>query len=165
MSFGKLSDEKYNLAVEFVKARTNETKQKFDTFNSLSTEEQFKYKHKLKLLKDDLWFAFKKIVDGRIASLGLHRTLKDPENICDISADAIIAVFRYINRYDASRSSSAFAFVTQVAHNSIVASINAIKLRETTIITGLDFLDNINTLDDPTAAYSATNKFIKNTME
>jgi len=160
MSCGKLTDEKFKLAKDFVTARTAETEAKFEAFNKLNKEEQFRYRQKLKILKDDLWFAFKKIVDGRIASLGLHRSLKDPENICDISADAVIAVFKYINRYDASRSSSAFAFVTQIAHNSIVASINEIKLRETTLITGLDFLDNINTLDDPTAAFSAANKFI-----
>lgn len=145
----------------FVKQRNAETIKKFQVYNTLSLEDKFKYDNKFKLLKDDLWYAFKKIADGRIASMGLYKTLKNVENIADISIDAVITVFRYINRYDAARKTSAFAFVTQLAYNSIVASINSINQRENTLITGLDFLDNINTIDDPTAAFSAANKFIK----
>lgn len=33
------------------------------------------------------------------------------------------------------------------------------------MITGLDFFDNINTIDNPTAAFTATNKFLSQLEE
>lgn len=157
---GKIKFENYKLVVDFVNQRTKDNEEKFKKYNNLTPIEQYKYREKLKNLRDDLWINFKKIADGRIASMGLHKTVKNPENIEDISTDAVLTVFKYINRYDSARSSSAFAYVTQEAYHSIVASLNAINLREKTYITGLDFFENINTIDNPLAAFTATNKFI-----
>lgn len=76
-----------------------------------------------------------------------------------------MTIFSYINRYDESRNTSAFAFVTQLAYNSIVASLRDINTTNKTMITGLDFFDNINTIDNPTAAFTATNKFLNQLEE
>ena len=76
-----------------------------------------------------------------------------------------MTIFTYINRYDESRDTSAFAFVTQLAYNSIVASLRNINNTNNNMITGLDFFDNINTIDNPTAAFTATNKFLSQLEE
>ncbi len=76
-----------------------------------------------------------------------------------------MTIFTYVNRYDETRNTSAFAFITQLAYNSIVASLNYINTKNEMFITGLDFFDNINTIDNPTAAFTATNKFIKQLEE
>lgn len=76
-----------------------------------------------------------------------------------------MTILTYINRYDESRDTSAFAFVTQLAYNSIVASLRNINNTNKTMITGLDFFDNINTIDNPTAAFTATNKFLSQLEE
>lgn len=139
----QISDEKFELAEKFAQQRLIDTKLKFENYNKLSPEDKYKYRVHLKELRDELWLAFKRIVDGRIASMGLYKTLKDPDNIADISTDAVLYVFKYINRYDSSRSSSAFAYITQTAWSNIVSSLNTINDREQHYITGIDFLDNV----------------------
>lgn len=119
-------------------------------YNAMSAEEKHKYNFRFEQLKTDLWIAVKKIVDGRIASLCLYKTLKDVRNIDDISMEALLTVFNYINRYNEYMNTSAFAFVTQIAYNSIVGSLAAIRTHETVMLSGLDFFDNLNTIDNPT---------------
>ena len=94
---------------------------------------------------------------------GLHKQYA--EYVSDLAIDAVMTIFTYINRYDESRDTSAFAFVTQLAYNSIVASLRNINNTNRTMITGLDFFDNINTIDNPTAAFTATNKFLSQLEE
>lgn len=94
---------------------------------------------------------------------GLHKQYA--EYISDLAIDAVMTIFLYFNRYDESRNTSAFAFVTQLAYNSIIASLRNINLTNKTMITGLDFFDNINTIDNPTAAFTATNKFLSKLEE
>lgn len=90
---------------------------------------------------------------------GLHNQYS--EHLSDLAIDAVMTIFAYINRYDESRNTSAFAFVTQLAFNSIVANLRNINMINKTMVTGLDFFDNINTIDNPTAAFTATNKFLR----
>ena len=159
MICGKLTEKKYKLAMEFVRHRTISTHEKLAKYAALSPEEKYKYDLRFKQLRDALWPNFKRIVEGRIASMGLYRQYAD--HISDLTIDAVMTVFNYINRYDEHRNTSAFAFVTEQAFHSIVAGLNDINARAETLVTGLDFFENINTIDSPTAAFTATNKFIK----
>lgn len=61
----------------------------------------------------------------------------------------MFTLFTYINRYDAERNSSAFAFVTQLITNAILLDLNQMKERAEREIAGLDFYNNMNTIDDP----------------
>jgi DNA-directed RNA polymerase specialized sigma24 family protein len=75
--------------------------------------------------------------------------MRNYDDINDIVQDAFITVMTYINRYNDEQATSAFAYVTQLATNSILFSLNEIKEREEKMVTGLDFFENLNTLDDP----------------
>jgi DNA-directed RNA polymerase specialized sigma24 family protein len=105
---------------------------------------------------------FLKIINGRINSFRLRSngSLKNHEDINDIVQDAFIAVMTYINRYNDELATSAFAYVTQLATNSILFSLNEIKEREQKMVTGLDFYDNLNTIDDP-HSMDGINKFVE----
>lgn len=60
-----------------------------------------------------------------------------------------MTLFRYINRYDADANSSAFAYTTQTVTNSIRMDLKEQKKIASREVSGLDFYNNINTLDDP----------------
>lgn len=66
---GKLTKEKYDLAINFVNIRIANNAAKFAHYESLSTEEKKLYDLKFKNLRDDLWLKFMKIAQGRIASM------------------------------------------------------------------------------------------------
>ena len=133
----KITEEKYNSAKQFI-------------INNLDK------------LKNEMCEYFLKIINGRINSFRLRSSgsLKNHEDINDIVQDAFIAVMTYINRYNDERATSAFAYVTQLATNSILFSLNEIKEREQKMVTGLDFYDNLNTIDDPHST-NGLNKFVE----
>lgn len=65
----RLKKEKYDLAINFVNTRIDNNNEKFKHYYSLSDSEKREYDLKFKKLKDDLWLKFKKIAEGRIASM------------------------------------------------------------------------------------------------
>mgnify|MGYP003289903485 CR=1 FL=1 len=115
----------------------------------MSPEEKRKYLYNLDKIKNEMCTYFLKIIKGRANSFNLRGQLKNYEDINDIIQDAFIAVMTYINRYNDALATSAFAYVTQLTTNSIVYSLDEIKERESQFITGLDFFENLNTIDDP----------------
>ena len=128
----------------------------------MSFDEKRKFRLDLDKLKNEMCEYFLKIINGRINSFRLRSSgaLKNHEDINDIVQDAFIAVMTYINRYNDERATSAFAYVTQLATNSILFSLNEIKEREQKMVTGLDFYDNLNTIDDP-HSMDGLNKFVE----
>ena len=60
-----------------------------------------------------------------------------------------MTLFTYINRYDETRNSSAFAFVTQLITNALNLYLSEMNERNEKEIAGLDFYENLNTIDDP----------------
>lgn len=147
------------MTVAFVNQRKIDTKEKFEKYNALSDAEKRKYDLRFEQIRSELWVMYEKIARGRMAKMGLH--VKYADHLDDIAIDAVMSMFNYMNRYDGNRKTSAFAYMTQQAYNSIVASLNTINLRNSTFVTGLDFFENINTIDNPTAAFTATQKYIK----
>lgn len=156
---GNMTPEKYEIVKKFVETRKVDTVEKFKKYEVLSELEKKEYNRHFEELRTKLWMIFDKIARGRMARMGLHNKFAD--HIDDMATDAVLTIFHYVNRYDASRKTSAFAYVTQLAYNSIVASINDITTRNTTFVSGLDFFENINTIDNPTAAFTAVHKYIK----
>ena len=147
------------MTVAFVNQRKIDTKEKFEKYNALSDADKRKYDLRFEQVRSELWVMYEKIARGRMAKMGLH--VKYADHLDDIAIDAVMSMFNYMNRYDGNRKTSAFAYMTQQAYNSIVASLNTINLRNSTFVTGLDFFENINTIDNPTAAFTATQKYIK----
>lgn len=115
----------------------------------MSLEERRQYNIKFNNLKNEMCEYFLKIINGRINSFRLRTSMRNYDDINDIVQDAFITVMTYINRYNDEQATSAFAYVTQLATNSILFSLNEIKEREEKMVTGLDFFENLNTLDDP----------------
>lgn len=115
----------------------------------MTVEERRQYNIKFNNLKNEMCDYFLKIINGRINSFRLRTSMRNFDDINDIVQDAFITVMTYINRYNDEQATSAFAYVTQLATNSILFSLNEIKEREEKMVTGLDFFENLNTLDDP----------------
>ena len=115
----------------------------------MSLDERRQYNIKFNNLKNEMCEYFLKIINGRINSFRLRTSMRNYDDINDIVQDAFITVMTYINRYNDEQATSAFAYVTQLATNSILFSLNEIKEHEKKMVTGLDFFENLNTLDDP----------------
>lgn len=157
-----MTEEKYNTAKKFILDKSKSINELQEKFNKMSDVEKTQFRMKLDKLKNEMCDYFLKIINGRINSFRLRSSgaLKNHEDINDIIQDAFIAVMTYINRYNDKLATSAFAYVTQLATNSILFSLNEIKEREANMITGLDFYDNLNTLDDP-HSLTGLNKFVE----
>lgn len=156
---GTITQEKYDMICVFVKKRKKDTEEKFKKYDAMSEAEQKEYRRRFEDVRTSLWTIYDKIARGRMSRMGLYNQYS--EYIDDMAIDAVMTMFHYMNRYDENRKTSAFAYVTQLAYNSIVASLSDINTRNTTFVNGLDFFENINTIDNPTAAFTATHKYIK----
>ncbi len=157
----KIDGQKFELGKDFIinKVKAIEALQaKYDAF---TPEEKRAFDAEFEKVKNELCEDFLLIINGRINSYKLRTSLRNPDDINDIIQDALICAFTYINRYDPARGSSAFAFITQIVSNSIILSVNQIKDREKRMVSGLDYFDNINTIDDPTDGVSGLARFME----
>jgi hypothetical protein len=157
---GKISEDKYNAAREFIVNKIANIQLMQNSYEAMSLEEKRQYRITFEKLKNEMCEYFLKIINGRVNSFRLRTSLKNYEDVNDIIQDAFITVMTYINRYNDAQATSAFAYVTQLATNSILFSLNEIKEREDKMVSGLDFYENLNTLDDPMGS-DGLNKFIE----
>ncbi len=157
---GKISEDKYNASREFIVNKIANIQLMQNSYEAMSLEEKRQYKITFEKLKNEMCEYFLKIINGRVNSFRLRTSLKNYEDVNDIIQDAFITVMTYINRYNDAQATSAFAYVTQLATNSILFSLNEIKEREDKMVSGLDFYENLNTLDDPMGS-DGLNKFIE----
>lgn len=157
---GKISEDKYNAARKFIVNKIANIQLMQNSYEAMSLEEKRQYKITFEKLKNEMCEYFLKIINGRVNSFRLRTSLKNYEDVNDIIQDAFITVMTYINRYNDAQATSAFAYVTQLATNSILFSLNEIKEREDKMVSGLDFYENLNTLDDPMGS-DGLNKFIE----
>ena len=157
----KVTDEKFKLGKEFIvnKVKTIEALQQ--RYAAFTPEERRKFDLEFEKIKNEMCEYFLLIINGRSNSFKLRTSLRNPEDLDDIIQDALICILNYINRYDESRGTSAFAFVTQLATNSIILSLNQIRENEKRMVSGLDYFDNINTIDDPTDGLSGISRFLE----
>lgn len=146
---GKIAEDKYNAAKQFIINKIATIQKNQEQYEKMSLEERRQYNIKFNKLKNEMCEYFLKIINGRINSFRLRTSMRNYDDINDIVQDAFITVMTYINRYNDEQATSAFAYVTQLATNSILFSLNEIKEREEKMVTGLDFFENLNTLDDP----------------
>lgn len=140
--------EKYELAKSFIQRKKQEIAALHAQYEAFTDEERRKFNIEFDKLKADVCDAFLKVINGRIISFKLIQT-PAYEEVDDIRQDCMMTLFMYINRYDESRNSSAFAFVTQLITNAINLYLNQMNERRDKEISGLDFYENLNTLDDP----------------
>lgn len=146
---GNITEDKYNAAKQFIINKIATIQKNQEQYEKMSLEERRQYNIKFNKLKNEMCEYFLKIINGRINSFRLRTSMRNYDDINDIVQDAFITVMTYINRYNDEQATSAFAYVTQLATNSILFSLNEIKEREEKMVTGLDFFENLNTLDDP----------------
>ena len=145
----KIKKDKYDRCKKFILNKVKHiNKLRKDYYSVWTPEAKRIYDSEFNIVKANLCEAFIKIIDGRVISFKLVAS-KDPEDINDIKQNALMTLFRYINRYDTDANSSAFAYTTQVVTNSIRMDLKEQKKIASREIAGLDFYNNINTLDDP----------------
>lgn len=143
-----ITEDKYEVSKEFIQRKREEIKALHERYNTMTFEERHKFNMEFEQVKKDICDAFIKVINGRIISFKL---VQSPayEEIDDIRQEALMTLFTYINRYDETRNSSAFAFVTQLITNALNLYLSKMNERNEKEISGLDFYENLNTLDDP----------------
>lgn len=143
-----ITEDKYEVSKEFIQRKRQEIKELHEHYNTMSAEERHKFNMEFEKVKKDICDAFIKVINGRIISFKL---VQSPayEEIDDIRQEALMTLFTYINRYDETRNSSAFAFVTQLITNALNLYLSEMNERNEKEIAGLDFYENLNTIDDP----------------
>lgn len=143
-----ITEDKYEVSKEFIQRKREEIKALHERYNTMTFEERHKFNMEFEQAKKDICDAFIKVINGRIISFKL---VQSPayEEIDDIRQEALMTLFTYINRYDETRNSSAFAFVTQLITNALNLYLSEMNERNEKEISGLDFYENLNTLDDP----------------
>ena len=143
-----IDTEKYVMSKDFITRKRESINNLQKTYKTFTDEERRKFNAEFEHVKKDICDAFMKVINGRIISYKLV-TSRAYEEIDDIRQEALMTLFTYINRYDESRNSSAFAFVTQLISNAINLYLNNMNERNEKEVTGLDFYENLNTIDDP----------------
>ena len=143
-----ITEDKYEVSKEFIQRKREEIKALHERYNTMTFEERHKFNMEFEQVKKDICDAFIKVINGRIISFKL---IQSPayEEIDDIRQEALMTLFTYINRYDETRNSSAFAFVTQLITNALNLYLSEMNERNEKEISGLDFYENLNTLEDP----------------
>ena len=143
-----ITEDKYEVSKDFIQRKREEIRALHERYNTMTPEERHKFNMELEQVKKDICDAFIKVINGRIISFKL---VQSPayEEIDDIRQEALMTLFTYINRYDETRNSSAFAFVTQLITNALNLYLSEMNERNEKEIAGLDFYENLNTIDDP----------------
>lgn len=112
--------EKWKTAAE-TKAKGN--KEKLDYINQFYDYRKALYegpRNNMDALREKrLWDLVQLIVKNRIHTFNF----KCDEDREDAEQDAFIAVFKYLNRYDTNRSSSIFAYISELITNGILLNI------------------------------------------
>ena len=142
-----ITEDKYEVSKDFIQRKREEIKALHERYNTMTPEERHKFNMEFEQVKKDICDAFIKVINGRIISFKL---VQSPayEEIDDIRQEALMTLFTYINRYDETRNSSAFAFVTQLITNALNLYLSEMNERNEKEIAGLDFYENLNTIDD-----------------
>lgn len=143
-----IDTEKYAMSKDFITRKRESINALQENYKKFNDDERRKFNAEFEVVKKDICDAFMKVINGRIISYKLV-TSRAYEEIDDIRQEALMTLFTYINRYDESRNSSAFAFVTQLISNAINLYLNNMNERNEKEVTGLDFYENLNTIDDP----------------
>ena len=143
-----ITEDKYEVSKDFIQHKREEIKALHERYNTMTPEERHKFNMEFEQVKKDICDAFIKVINGRIISFKL---VQSPayEEIDDIRQEALMTLFTYINRYDETRNSSAFAFVTQLITNALNLYLSEMNERNEKEIAGLYFYENLNTIDDP----------------
>lgn len=143
-----ITEDKYEVSKDFIQRKREEIRALHERYNTMTPEERHKFNMEFEQVKKDICDAFIKVINGRIISFKL---VQSPayEEIDDIRQEALMTLFTYINRYDETRNSSAFAFVTQLITNALNLYLSEMNERNEKEIAGLDFYENLNTIDDP----------------
>jgi hypothetical protein len=142
-----IEEDKYELSKSFIQRKREQIRELQERYKKFTPEERRKFNAEFEAVKKDICDAFIKVINGRIISFKL---IQGPayEEIDDIRQEALMTLFTYINRYDEERNTSAFAFTTQLITNALNLYLGEMNKRNETEITGLDFYENLNTIDD-----------------
>ena len=143
-----ITEDKYKVSKDFIQRKREEIRALHEHYITMTPEERHEFNMEFEQVKKDICNAFIKVINGRIISFKL---VQSPayEEIDDIRQEALMTLFTYINRYDETRNSSAFAFVTQLITNALNLYLSEMNERNEKEIAGLDFYENLNTIDDP----------------
>ena len=144
---GTIEEDKYILAKSFIQRKRQEIAALHNKYAEFTDDERRKFNIEFDAIKAEICEAFLKVINGRIISFKLIQT-PAYEDVADIRQECMMTLFMYINRYDETRNSSAFAFVTQLITNAINLYLNEMNEHNDKEISGLEFYENLNTIDN-----------------
>jgi hypothetical protein len=157
---GKITKEQFELSKQFIHNKVKSIEDLQKKYSEFNDSERRQFDFEFEKIKNELYESIIKIINGRINSFKIRKNYP-LEDIEDITQDALICVLSYINRFDESRGTSAFSYVTELASNSIVLSLKKLNERSARFVNRLDFIENINTLDNPSDGFSGLSRFIE----
>lgn len=150
---GEIDKETLQSFVDFVARRQQEQAQIIQAYDAMTPEQKICFNDDFDNTKAELSVYFNKIVVGIANTMHLYKDFGLSKDECDdIVLDALLDMFKYCSRFDTKRGTSAFCYMTQMAKNSIKGFKNAVLEEKNIIVTGIDFIDNMeagsNTQDD-----------------
>lgn len=150
---GNITKEELDNFINFCARRQQNRAQITKEYDAMTPEQKIKFDENFSNIKAELYTYFNKITVGIANSMGLHTNYSFSRDEChDIIIDTIINLFQYCSRFDTKKGTSAFCYITQMAKNAIKGYRDELITNKTMFITGLDFMDNMesgsNTQDE-----------------
>lgn len=139
-----LSDLKFDNALSFAERKRKQVQETRENWNNLTHEERMVYNSEFAKVTEELTNNFIKIIDGRIQSYRLWQH----EDVEDIKQEALLALYKYVNRFDYDSNTSAFAYVTQIINNAFNLYLQKYNDHADKEICGLTFYDNMGNEED-----------------
>lgn len=139
--------EEFNKKMDFIsrrEAHINELRARFD---AMTSDEQRQFIEDLDKVRENLCTMVMKMVKGRAVCFKYYNRSSNIEFKNDVLQNAFVEVLTRINRFDEEKNTSTFAYVTQIITNSIYHDLKMNKKDNDTLISGLDFFENLNTKD------------------
>ena len=150
---GEITKEELDNFVDFCARRQQERAKMLSEYDAMTPEQKIKFQDEFDAIKAELSKYFNKITVGIANSMYIHKNYGlNAEECHDIIIDSVISLFSYCTRFDTAKGTSAFSYITQTAKNAIKGFRNEILKEKQIIVTGIDFIDNMeagsNTQDE-----------------
>lgn len=139
-----MSDDDFDCKIEFVERKRQQIQKTREYWANLTSVERSVYNEEFYKISEELTKNFVNIINGRINS---YRLWQHPE-LNDIKQEALLALYKYINRYDSDSDTSAFAYTTQIVNNAFNLYLQDYnKHNENEVVVG-DWYANMGDKDD-----------------
>ena len=134
-----LSEDDFDCKIDFVERKRKQIQNTREHWANLTSLERTAYNEEFFKISEELSKNFVNIINGRINS---YRLWQHPE-LHDIKQEALLALYKYVNRFDSDSDTSAFAYTTQIINNAFNLYLQQYNERNEKEVYGLDFYENL----------------------